>query len=70
MPTPLAPEEAYVLVIEDDPNNLMVVTDLLRMVGINPFARSSSFSQPQVCAPSDGMQNRASHPWIHCRLTH
>jgi two-component system cell cycle response regulator DivK len=34
MPTPLTPEEAYVLVIEDDPNNLMVVTDLLRMIGI------------------------------------
>ena len=34
MPTPMAPEEAYVLVIEDDSNNLMVVTDLLRMIGI------------------------------------
>lgn len=28
------PEEAYVLVIEDDPNNLMIATDLLRMVGV------------------------------------
>src|SRR5215211_8424212 len=34
MSTPLVPEEAYVLVIEDDPNNLMIVTDLLRMIGI------------------------------------
>ena len=30
----LSPEEAYVVVIEDDANNLMVVTDLLRMIGI------------------------------------
>ncbi len=30
----LKPEEAYVLVIEDDPNNLMIATDLLRMVGV------------------------------------
>jgi two-component system cell cycle response regulator DivK len=28
------PKEAYVLVIEDDPSNLMVVTDLLRLVGV------------------------------------
>jgi two-component system, cell cycle response regulator DivK len=34
MPTKLTPEEAYVLVIEDDANNLMVATDLLRMLGI------------------------------------
>ena len=34
MPTPLTPEEAYVLVIEDDSNNLMIATDLLRMIGI------------------------------------
>ena len=34
MPDKLTPEEAYVLVIEDDANNLMVATDLLRMVGI------------------------------------
>ena len=34
MTSKLAPEEAYVLVIEDDANNLMVVTDLLRMIGI------------------------------------
>ena len=30
----MRPEEAYVLVIEDDPNNLMVTTDLLRMIGV------------------------------------
>jgi two-component system cell cycle response regulator DivK len=34
MSTPLTPEEAYVLVIEDDPNNLMIVTDLLHMLGV------------------------------------
>jgi two-component system cell cycle response regulator DivK len=34
MTSKLTPEEAYVLVIEDDANNLMVVTDLLRMIGI------------------------------------
>jgi len=28
------PEEAYVLVIEDDANNLMVVTDFLHMLGV------------------------------------
>jgi len=28
------PEEAYVLVIEDDANNLMVVTDFLHMLGM------------------------------------
>jgi two-component system, cell cycle response regulator DivK len=28
------PAEAYILLIEDDPNNLMVATDLLRMVGV------------------------------------
>ena len=30
----MRPEEAYVLVIEDDPNNLLVATDLLRMIGV------------------------------------
>jgi two-component system, cell cycle response regulator DivK len=30
----IEPKEAYVLVIEDDPSNLMVVTDLLRLVGV------------------------------------
>jgi two-component system cell cycle response regulator DivK len=30
----MRPEEAYVLLIEDDPNNLMVAMDLLRMVGV------------------------------------
>ena len=34
MPDKLTPEEAYVLVIEDDANNLMVATDLLRLIGI------------------------------------
>jgi two-component system, cell cycle response regulator DivK len=34
MSTKMAPEDAYVLVIEDDANNLMVATDLLRMIGI------------------------------------
>jgi two-component system cell cycle response regulator DivK len=28
------PQEAYVLVIEDDPNNLMVATDFLQMIGV------------------------------------
>lgn len=28
------PEQAYVLVIEDDANNLLIATDLLRMMGI------------------------------------
>jgi two-component system, cell cycle response regulator DivK len=28
------PEDAYVLVVEDDANNLMITTDLLRMVGV------------------------------------
>ncbi len=28
------PEEAHVLVIEDNPDNLMVATDLLRMLGV------------------------------------
>jgi two-component system cell cycle response regulator DivK len=30
----LHPEEAYVLVIEDDLNNLMVATDFLHMIGV------------------------------------
>lgn len=29
------PEDAYVLVIEDDANNLMIAVDLLRMMGIH-----------------------------------
>src|SRR5690348_17885595 len=38
------PEEAYVLVIEDDPNNLMVTTDFLRMVGVKYInARASGW---------------------------
>jgi two-component system cell cycle response regulator DivK len=35
-------EDAYVLVIEDDANNLMITTDLLRMVGLRHInARAS-----------------------------
>jgi two-component system, cell cycle response regulator DivK len=30
----MSPEDAYVLVIEDDPNNLMVALDFLRMAGV------------------------------------
>jgi len=30
----LYPEEAYVLVIEDDANNLMIATDFLQMIGV------------------------------------
>jgi two-component system, cell cycle response regulator DivK len=30
----MQPEEAHVLVVEDNPDNLMVVTDLLRMIGV------------------------------------
>jgi two-component system, cell cycle response regulator DivK len=30
----IQPEDAYVLVIEDDANNLMIATDLLRMIGV------------------------------------
>jgi two-component system, cell cycle response regulator DivK len=30
----MRPEEAYVLVIEDDANNLMITTDFLRMLGV------------------------------------
>lgn len=37
-------EEAYILVIEDDPNNLMVTTDLLRLVGVRYInARASGW---------------------------
>lgn len=37
-------EEAYILVIEDDANNLMVTTDLLRMVGVKYInARASGW---------------------------
>jgi two-component system cell cycle response regulator DivK len=40
----MGPEEAYVLVIEDDPNNLMVATDFLRMIGIKYInARASGW---------------------------
>src|SRR5688500_1185724 len=38
------PEEAYVLVIEDDANNLMIATQLLRMTGIKYInARASGW---------------------------
>jgi len=38
------PDEAYVLVIEDDPNNLMVTTDFLRLVGVKYInARASGW---------------------------
>lgn len=40
----IRPEEAYVLVIEDDPNNLMVATDLLHMLGVKYInARASGW---------------------------
>ena len=29
----ILPGDAYVVVVEDNPDNLMVVTDLLRMMG-------------------------------------
>jgi len=40
----MRPEEAHVLVIEDDANNLMVTTDLLHMIGVKYFnARASGW---------------------------
>jgi two-component system cell cycle response regulator DivK len=43
-PIAMQAEEAYILVIEDDPNNLMVTTDLLRMVGVKYInARASGW---------------------------
>jgi two-component system cell cycle response regulator DivK len=43
-PTDMKAEEAYILVIEDDPNNLMVTTDLLRMVAVKYInARASGW---------------------------
>jgi two-component system, cell cycle response regulator DivK len=30
----IQPENAYVLIVEDDPNNLMIITEFLRMVGV------------------------------------
>jgi len=30
----IQPENAYVLIIEDNPNNLMIATEFLRMVGV------------------------------------
>ena len=50
------PEDAYVLLIEDDPNNLLIATDLLRIAGVKYInARASgrqgiklAESMPQV----------------------
>ena len=40
----MLPEEAYILVIEDDPNDLMVTTDFLRMLGVKYInARASGW---------------------------
>lgn len=40
----MGPEDAYILVIEDDPNNLMVTTDFLRMLGVRYInARASGW---------------------------
>ncbi len=40
----MRPDEAYVLVIEDNANNLMVTTDFLRMVGVKYInARASGW---------------------------
>jgi len=40
----MGPEEAYVLVIEDNANNLMVTTDFLRMIGVKYInARASGW---------------------------
>lgn len=40
----MRPEEAYVLVIEDNANNLMVTTDFLRMIGVKYInARASGW---------------------------
>ncbi|HEY1011698.1 MAG TPA: response regulator [Herpetosiphonaceae bacterium] len=40
----MRPEDAYVLVIEDDANNLMIATQLLRMTGIKYInARASGW---------------------------
>jgi two-component system cell cycle response regulator DivK len=38
----MRPEEAYVLVIEDDPDNLLVVTDLLRLAGVKHINAQAS----------------------------
>lgn len=40
----MRPDEAYVLVIEDNANNLMVTTDFLRMIGVKYInARASGW---------------------------
>jgi two-component system, cell cycle response regulator DivK len=38
----MRPEEASVLVIEDDPDNLLVVTDLLKLAGVKQINGQSS----------------------------
>ena len=40
----MRPEEAYVLVIEDDANNVLITTELLRMIGVKYInARASGW---------------------------
>ena len=40
----MIPEEAYVLVIEDDANNVLITTELLRMIGVKYInARASGW---------------------------
>lgn len=41
----MQPEEAYVLLIEDNADNLLVATDLLRMTGVNYINARASGSQ-------------------------
>jgi two-component system cell cycle response regulator DivK len=38
----MRPEEAFVLVIEDDPDNLLVATDLLRLAGVQHISAQAS----------------------------
>ncbi len=48
----MQPDQAYVLVIEDDPNNLMVTTDLLRMLGVKYINSRASGRQGLKLAES------------------
>ncbi len=48
----MRPEEASVLVIEDDPNNLMVAVDLLAMIGVKEINSCSSGLQALTLAES------------------
>ncbi len=48
----MQPEDAYVLVIEDNADNLMVVTDLLRMVGVKYINSRASGGQGLKLAES------------------